>query len=322
MAATEVEYYIYKTSYEEAHKLGYVERDIEPFGYVLGDYNLLQSHREEVYMAEVRRHLKNSGLIVESSKGEYGHGQHELNILYSDLLSMADNHVVYKQCFKETAQQMGYSVTFMPKPHTDQSGSSCHVHMNILDKQGNPAFCGNDDFYGLACSPIFKHFLGGWIKYAPDITVFMAPTINAYKRFRASSWAPTKCAWSLDNRTAGFRIVGEGSKSFRIENRIPGADCNPYLLLGALLGAGNYGIQKQIIPPPKLSGNVYKKGSKGQSLPGTLSDAVTKLRKSKFAVEALGKEFVNHYAHAYAMEVEEFNRNVTDWERKRYFENI
>jgi len=270
---------------------------------------------------QVRRHLKNSGIKVESSKGEYGLGQHELNIEYSDLLSMADNHVVFKQCFKETAQQMGISVTFMAKPHESQSGSSCHVHMSLWDGNGNNVFRGNDSLDGLTCSPIFKHFLGGWLKYAPEIMVFMAPTINSYKRFRAGFFAPTKCGWSLDNRTAGFRIIGEGSNSLRIECRIPGADCNPYLLMGALLAAGLEGIEKKIAPSAKLQGDMYTMNTV-PSVPDTLRQAVTLFEQSDFAKRNFGERVVRHYAQYFKNEVAAFEKVVTDWERKRYFEQI
>jgi len=320
--ATELEFFLYKTSYDDARKLYYNEHQMVPFGFVLGDYNLLQGHREEVFMSEVRRHLKNSGLIVESSKGEYGFGQHELNIKYSDLLTMADNHVVYKQCFKETAHQLGYSVTFMPKPHAAQSGSSCHVHMSLMDKDGKPAFVGKEDLDGLQCSSTFRHFLGGWMKYTPDITAFMAPTINSYKRFVSASWAPTKSLWGLDNRTAGFRVVGEGTNALRIENRIPGSDCNPYLLLGALVAAGNEGIQKKIEPPSRIAGNIYDKKEGASKLPKSLEQATERLRKSKFAEEYFGKAFVNHYVYAFQKEADAYTLAVTDWERKRYFEPI
>jgi len=174
---------------------------------------------------------------------------------------------------------------------------------------------------GLICSSTFKYFLGGWLKYAPEIMVFLAPTINSYKRFRPGSWAPTKCGWSLDNRTAGFRIIGEGSNGLRIECRIPGADCNPYLVMGSLLAAGLEGIEKKIPPPPKLTGDVYAKHDV-PSVPTTLRHAVELFSNSKFAKTNLGEKVVNHYSHFYMKEVHAFDKSVTDWERKRYFEQI
>jgi len=319
--ASELEYYMYRTGYEDAFALEYSEKKLVPFGYYLGDYNLLQSTREDVFNADVRRHLKWSGVPVENSKGEYGLGQHELNVAYSDLLTMADRHCIYKQCFKELAQQKGVSVTFMAKPHESQSGSSCHIHMSLWDKNNKNAFLGNENLDGLACSPAFKHFLGGWLKYTPHIMPFLAPTINSYKRYRSGSWAPTKCAWSADNRTAGFRVIGEGGPGFRIECRLPGADVNVYLAFAGLLAAGLEGIKNKIAPPPKVSGDLYNNSSV-KEVPRTLAEAVQVFESSDFAKAAFGADVVKHYAHFYKKEVEQYNAAVTDWERKRYFEQI
>lgn len=321
LGATELEYYSYKVSYENANKMNYAENTMEPFGYLMGDYNLLQSQREEVLNSVVRRHLKNSGITVESSKGEAGLGQHELNIEYSDLLSMGDHHVLYKQCFKETAQQLGISVTFMAKPHASQSGSSCHVHISLWDEKGKNAFRGEEALGDLKCSKTFQYFLGGCIKYTPDITVFMGPTVNSYKRFRPGSWAPTRIGWSLDNRTAGYRIIGEDSNGFRIECRIPGADCNPYLVMAAILGAGLEGIEKQILPPHPLVGDVYNM----KNIPhvaSTLRDATRTFEHSEMAKKVFGTPVVRHYANYFHKEVDAYDKAVTDWERKRYFEQI
>ena len=210
LAASELEYYIFENSYRKANKKYY--HNLKPTGWYLEDYHILQGTRTEKFTAAARRHLKNSGIPVENSKGEWGLGQHELNIQYAETLEMADRHIIYKQCLKELADRMGMSVTFMAKYHEDGAGSSCHIHMSLWKEDEN-VFDGKNKFGAVNCSDIFRWFLGGWIKYVPDVMPFYAPTVNSYKRFVDGSWAPTRLAWSYDNRTAGFRVVGKGKKS-------------------------------------------------------------------------------------------------------------
>jgi len=318
--ASELEYYMYRNSYQDFAKNHYVEQHLQPFGWYLEDYNILQGTRGEELNAKVRKYLKTSGIEVENSKGEYGIGQHELNIRFSDVLDMCDKHVLYKQCFKETADKLGYSVTFMAKPHATQSGNSCHIHINLATETSN-AFVGDKDFYGLKCSNIFNYFLGGCLKFLPEVMVFLAPTINSYKRYQSASWAPTRLAWSIDNRTAGFRIVGQDSKSLRIECRIPGADANPYLAFAGILACGLEGVEKKIDAPAQIKGDIYKLQSVAR-VPKTLYESISLFNKSAFTKKAFGESVVKHYSHFYSEEVESFNRSVTDWERKRYFEQV
>jgi glutamine synthetase len=284
------------------------------------DYHILQTGREEKYTGVFRKHLKASGIPTENSKGECGIGQHELNVRYADILPMADRHLVYKQCLKEVADQLGMSVTFMAKPFTDATGSGCHIHMSIFNAQGKNAFVGDEQLGPVKCSPLFKHFLGGWMKYTKDFMPFYAPTINSYKRFVSSSWAPTRLAWSYDNRTAGYRVVGSG-QSLRIECRIPGADANPYLVFAASLASGLQGIREKIEPPPVFEGNIYEAKQLAE-VPKTLAEAVSVFENSKVAKEAMGEEVVRHYAHFYRQEQAAYDKSVTDWERTRYFERI
>ncbi|MBM3783219.1 MAG: glutamine synthetase [Acidobacteria bacterium] len=303
MGASELEYYGYRATYRDAAKNGY--RDLEPLSWYLEDYNLLQGTREEFFTQRVRRHLKASGIPVENSKGEWGLGQHEVNVRYSGVLEMADNHVLLKQCVKEIAEQCGIAVTFMAKPAKGQAGSSCHLHLSLA------AFTDAD---------VFRWFLGGWIAHAPEFMVFYAPTINSYKRFEDMSWAPTRLAWSKDNRTAGFRVVGEGP-SLRIECRIPGADANPYLAFAAAVASGLDGVTNRIEPPPVFEGDVYA----ARNLPRvsyTLEHAVDLFAGSEFAKSTLGADVHEHYVHFYRNEQKQFECAVTDWERQRYFERI
>jgi len=308
-AATELEHYLFRTSYRDAAQKGY--RDLEPAGWYLEDYHILQGTRTESFHAAARRHLKLSGVPVETSKGEWGKGQHELNVRYAEALDMADRHVIFKQCLKEIAELSGLSLTFMAKPDAAQAGSSCHIHFSLW-KDGKNAFRKDGD--------VFRWFLGGWIRHVPEVMVFYAPTINSYKRYVDASWAPTRLAWSYDNRTAGFRVVGDGP-GMRIECRIAGADANPYLALAASLASGLDGIRNRIEPPKAFVGDAY--GARNlQRVPYTLAQAVESFSKSRFAKEAFGADVVEHYAHFFRTEVAAYDKAVTDWERQRYFERI
>jgi glutamine synthetase len=320
-AASELEYYLYRDSYRDAARKGW--RGLEPAGWYLEDYHALQGTREEPFTAAVRRHLRDSGVPVENSKGEWGLGQHELNVRYTEALVMADRHAIYKQCLKEVADSLGMSVTFMAKPAADQAGSSCHIHMSLWSGKKN-AFPGTKKLGAgasqIACSDTFRWFLGGWIAHAGELMPFYAPTVNSYKRYQSGSWAPTRMAWSHDNRTAGFRIVGSG-QSLRIECRIPGADCNPYLAFAAAIASGLDGIENEMEPPPMFSGDMYAAQDLPE-VPKSLRVATDALERSKFARAAFGGDVVDHYVHFFRDEEAQYEKAVTDWERQRYFERI
>jgi glutamine synthetase len=311
--ASELEYYIFDDSYREAAEKKY--SGLNPAGWYIEDYHLLQGTREERYNGPVRRHLAASGIPVENSKGEWGRGQHEMNIRYADLLTMADRHSVMKLAMKEIAEATGVSVTFMAKPHAGEAGSSCHVHVSLW-RDDSPAFTGDDG----AATETFRWFLGGWMAHAREMMPFYAPTVNSYKRYQAGSWAPVGLAWSNDNRTAGFRVVGDGA-SRRIECRIPGADCNPYLVYAAVLASGLDGIANKTEPPAEFVGDVYQAQDLPR-VPSTLREAATAFAKSDFAREAFGVDVHEHYAHFFDVEATQYDNAVTDWERWRYFERI
>ncbi|MBI2891773.1 MAG: glutamine synthetase [Nitrospirae bacterium] len=318
LAASELEYYIFRDSFREAAERGY--QGLRPAGWYIEDYHALQGTREETFNGAARRHLKASGIPVENSKGEWGKGQHELNIRYEEVLEMADRHVVFKQCLKEIAEAQGISVTFMAKPHEDQAGSSCHVHLSLWRGDRN-AFPGRRKMGPVQTSDAFRWFLGGWIARVPEMMVFYASTVNAYKRYKPGSWAPTRLAWSYDNRTAGFRVVGRASQDLRIECRIPGADCNPYLVYAAALASGLDGIARKTEPPPMFEGDAYT-ARDVPHVPRSLPEATEIFALSRFAREAFGEDAVEHYAHFFRTEQAAFHRAVTDWERRRYFERI
>ena len=315
--ASELEHYLFRTGYAAVSKGGL--RDLTPAGWYLEDYHLMQGARTEDFHGAVRHHLKESGIPVENTKGEWGRGQHEVNIRYADTLTMADRHVVFKQCLKELADSMGVSVTFMAKIAPNQAGSSCHIHFSLWRKNRN-AFVGDKSFGPIKCSDEFRFFLGGWIAHVPDVMVFYAPNVNSYKRYVDASWAPTRLAWSRDNRTAGFRIVGEG-EGLRIECRLPGADCNPYLAFAAALASGLDGIVNRTEPPEHFSGDIYA-AQELPRVPYTLAEAIDLFARSEFAKRAFGDDVVEHYLHFFRSEQRAYDMAVTDWEIQRYFERI
>ena len=316
-AASELEYYLFRNSYRDAARDGYA--GLEPGGWYIEDYHLLQGTRQEDIHGAARRHLAASGIPVENTKGEWGTGQHELNIRYAPVLEMSDRHVILKQCLKETTDAAGAAVTFMAKFATDTAGSSCHVHLSLWQGETN-AFVGEKELGPVRCSDTFRWFLGGWMARLPELMVFLAPTVNSYKRYQSGSWAPTRIAWSQDNRTAGFRVVGQ-DQSLRIECRVPGADCNPYLVYAAALAAGLDGIANQVDPPPHFQGDVYQADSLPH-VPRSLSEATDLFSGSEFTRRVLGEQVVEHYSHFFRTEQAACDRAVTDWERIRYFERI
>lgn len=316
-AASELEYYIYRTTYADAARAGH--RDLPSAGWYLEDYHLLQGTRTEDLNGAFRRELAASGIPVESTKGEWGRGQHEINVRHSPVLEMADRHVLIKQCLKEIAESRGASVTFMAKVDEAQAGSSSHLHLSLW-RDGSNAFAGDGELHGTRCSDVFRWFLGGWIARSAELAAFYAPTVNSYKRFQPQSWAPTALAWSPDNRTAGFRVVGTDA-SLRIECRVPGADVNPYLAFAAAIASGLDGIEQHTEPPPPFIGDVYAAAELPQ-IPSSLTDATDRLEESEFAKRAFGVNVVEHYVHFLRTEDDAFRRAVTDWERKRYFERI
>ncbi|MET0436010.1 MAG: glutamine synthetase family protein [Devosia sp.] len=312
--ASELEFYLFDETFRSAHDKGY--QNLTAAGYYIEDYHIFQTTKEEGVMRALRNQLHASGIPVENSKGEWGPGQEEINVRYAEALVMADRHVVIKNATKEIAFGQGKAVTFMAKWAYDLAGSSAHIHMSLA-KDGKNQFIDESDALGM--SGLMKHFMAGLLTYAGDITYFLAPYINSYKRFQVGTFAPTKAIWSSDNRTAGFRLCGENTKGVRVECRIGGADLNPYLAFAALLAAGLKGIEEKLVLEPAFSGDAYA-GEKLREVHKTLRDAVAALKGSDMLVEAFGAEVVEHYVHTGNWEQFEYDRRVTDWERKRGFE--
>ncbi len=314
-AATELEFFLFEKSFEDIRKSGF--RDLEPISGYNEDYHILQTTKEEAVMRPLRNHLFAAGIPIENSKGEAEAGQEELNIRYADAMDCADYHSIAKHATKEIAWQQGHAATFLPKWHHNRTGSSSHVHQSLWNANGSSAFY--DKKAELGMSETMRHYMAGLIKYAPEYTYFLAPYVNSYKRFSKATFAPTKTVWSVDNRTAGFRLCGADTKSVRVECRIGGSDLNPYLAIAAQLAAGIKGLEDKLELPKPTTGDIYETKS-AKRIPHSLRDATDTLRKSALLRNAFGDGVIDHYVRAAEWEQEEFDRVVTDYEVARGFE--
>jgi glutamine synthetase len=307
-ASTELEFLVFNDSYEDAWRKAY--RDLEPANLYNVDYSLLGTAKVEPLIRRIRNSMQGAGLEVENSKGECNLGQHEINFRYADALTTADNHAIYKNAAKEIAAQEGMSISFIAK-FNEREGSSCHVHFSIADGEG-PLFDRRRE--------TFDSFLAGQLACLRELTLFLAPNVNSYKRYAAGSFAPTAVAWAEDNRTCSLRVVGHGP-ALRFENRAGGSDLNPYLALSALIAAGLHGVENELALEPPYNGNAYEAHDKPR-LPATLRDARDLFTQSAVARQAFGDEVVDHYTHAADVELLAFDAAVTDWERFRGFERL
>jgi glutamine synthetase len=310
---TELEFIAFKDTYEEAWGRGY--RDLTPANSYNVDYSLIGTGRIEPLLRRIRNEMAGAGMYVESAKGECNLGQHEIAFRFTDALTTCDNHSVYKTGSKEIAAQEGMSLTFMAK-FNQREGNSCHIHISLRSTDGAPVMAG-DDKWGF--SPLMHHFLAGQLACLRELTYFLAPNINSYKRFVSGSFAPTAVAWGLDNRTCALRVVGHGP-SLRVENRVPGGDVNPYLAVAALIAAGLYGIDNELPLESEFIGNAY--ASDRPRVPANLEQAAALLRDSTMAVAAFGQPVIDHYLNAAEIEIQAFGKAVTDWERFRAFERL
>jgi len=311
--ATELEFFLFEKSFKEIQENGF--RELRPISSYNEDYHILQTTKEEHIMRPLRNYLWSAGIPVENSKGEAETGQEELNIKYDNALNTAEHHTIAKHAVKEISWSKGHAVTFLPKWHHDKVGSSSHVHQSLW-KNGENAFYDPADKLGM--SKVMKHYMAGLLSYTSDITFFLAPYVNSYKRFAKGTFAPTRIIWSVDNRTAGFRLCGAGSKSVRVECRIGGSDMNPYLAIAAQIAAGIAGIENKLVLDEPAKGDVYQGNTK--MIPASLREAKDALSASGMLKSAFGEDVVKHYCRAAEVELEEFDRVVTDWEIARGFE--
>jgi glutamine synthetase len=321
MVASEIEFYLFHDTYDEAHDKGY--RGLRPHSPWLEDYHILQTTKDEYILGQIRRGLEAAGVPVEFSKGEAGKGQHEINLDYTTAVEMADRNSVYKTAAKEIAHLNGRSVTFMAKHDFSDTGSSCHIHSSLWSLDGTQAlFDGHaDGHHGPhGMSEMFQHYVAGLIATAREFSLLWAPTINSYKRFQLGSWAPTGIGWGVDNRTLGFRKVGHG-KGTRVECRIPGADANSYFAFAGQIAGGLYGIRHKLPLGEPYVGNGYEAADIDR-IPWNLPHAIALWEQSSIARECFGDEVHHHILTMAKAEWQAFNQTVTDWELRRYWERI
>ena len=314
--ASELEFFLFNDSFESAQDKGY--RDLKTASTYNEDYHIFQTTKEEDVMRAIRNGLQGAGIPVENSKGEACSGQEEINVQYADALTMADRHAIIKNACKEIAWSKGRALTFMAKWSYTNAGNSSHVHQSLWSTDGQKSlFHDTEAKYGM--SELMHHYMAGLLSHASELTYFLAPYINSYKRFAEGTFAPTKAIWSRDNRTAGYRLCGESSKAVRIECRVGGGDINPHLAFAALLAAGLDGIENKLELEEEFSGNAYEAESV-REIPKTLRDATAALDESSMLRAAFGDEVIDHYVHAARYEQFEYDRRVTDWEVARGFE--
>ena len=313
----ELEFFLFLDSYEEAADKGY--SNLVPHSNVIEDYHILQTTRDEYLIREIRNSMNDAGIVVEFSKGEAGKGQHEINLRYADALTMADRHAIYKNGAKEIAALSGRSITFMAKYSMEEVGSSCHLHSSVWSADGERSLMW-DEGAPHHMSDTMRGWLGGIIATGAEFAWLFAPYVNSYKRYQPESWAPTALAWGRDNRTCGYRIVGHGA-GFRMESRVPGADVNPYLAYAATIAAGLHGIEAGLEPGDPFAGNAYADASLAR-VPHTLVDAIAAFEGSEVARAAFGEEVHHQLLNTARQEWNACNRVVTDWERRRNFEQI
>lgn len=315
VAGTELEFVVYKDSYEEAADRNY--RDLTPANQYNVDYSVMGSGRVEPLVRRIRNDMYAAGMVVESAKGECNFGQHEIGFLYDDVMTTADNHAVYKTGAKMIAAGLGSSLTFMAKPN-ERDGNSCHIHLSLRGQDDSTIFWEGEGKEGKR-SKLYDHFIAGVLTTMREFTLFYAPNINSYKRFAYGSFAPTTVAWGVDNRTCSVRVVGHGAGA-RMENRLPGGDANPYLALSAMMAGGLYGIEHKLTLEEMTVGNAYD--SDKPQVPHTLREARDALDQSHIAREVFGEEVVKHYVHNADIELRAFDAAVTDWELRRGFERL
>lgn len=317
LSGSELEFYVFRETAESARRKGYA--NLEMLSNFPADYNLLRSSRDEWFFQALRNQLSAADIPIESSKSEWGHSQAEVNLAFAEVLEMADRHAVFKHAVKEIAALHDLLVTFMAKPFSDQPGSGCHLHMSLRDAEtGAPLFYDPEEPYGM--SRTMRHFLGGLQRLAGELFLFYAPYVNSYKRFIPGNFAPCRNIWGIDNRTAAFRIAGQG-ESLRIENRIPGADVNGYLASAAMLASGLFGVEHSL-EPLNEAGTGDTCAGDAPLFPQNLPEAVDLLKPSSTARKIMGKSLVEDVLAFARADLEAYFREVTDWERRAYMEQI
>jgi glutamine synthetase len=315
---TELEFYLFRNEPRALRQSGF--RDLQPTTVAPADFMIHEGNTYEPFFHKLRSDLARSGILMEAAQSEWGTGQWEMTFRYDDPLEMADRHAVYKLAVRDSAAAAGMSATFMAKPlGTGQPGSSCHVHLSLVDLDGAPVF--HDETRPHAVGSVMGHAIGGVLEHVTEAFAWYAPTVNSYRRTNSLDVAGWGRTWGIDNRTTSVRVVGRRAQDLRLEFRLPGADTNPYLTLAALLGSARDGIQRSVEPPAMTEGSGYDQPV-DSDFPRHLGDAVRAFRDSAFLRAELGDEVVEHFAILADHEWTTFLSATSDWDLDRYFDRI
>lgn len=283
-------------------------------------YSQLRTSYNRDFFADLFELLTSSGIPVEGIHTETGPGTYEAAIEYSTLAEAGDRAVIFKSAVKEIAYRHGIIATFMAKVNETLPGCGGHIHQSLSDKSGRNVFFDEKGEHFM--SETMQQYVAGQLHCLPFILPMYAPTINSYKRLVEGAWAPTTLTWGIDNRTVALRILNSSASAARIENRVVGADSNPYLAIAASVASGLYGIKNKLkLSQPVSIGNGYLDFSNGK-LPATLEQASEKMKSSPLGAELFGEQFVRHFTGTRDWEWKQHLKAVTDWELRRYFEII
>lgn len=320
ICAYEFEFYLFEGTPRDLARRDW--RDLEPISSGNHTYSVYRDTGTDYVIGEIRDRLEEQGVFIEASNSEHGAGQFEVNIHYGDALRAADSALILKHTVKEIAARRGLTASFMAKINIDHAGSSGHVHQSLVTSEdGTAVFSNSEDRTKL--SDTGMKYLAGLVAGSPDFTAIYLPTINSYKRVEGGQWAGSSATWGLDNRTVAIRSIPSAGPAARVENRVAGADANPYLVLAANIASGLSGIEKDLKAPDPVTGNAYEQDADASlRLPNTLAKATEIFAQSELAKEYFGEEFVRHFVQTREWEIHKYATAVTDWEVARYLEHI
>ena len=313
-ASTEYEYFFFR---ETSHSL--YEKDFKnltPLSPGMFGYSAVRASTYSDLVHDIIKSMDAFGVPVEGIHTETGPGVYETAIQYGDGITAADRGALFKNGLKELAPRHDLIATFMAKWNAELPGCSGHIHQSLIDTDGTNLFASAE----APISELASSYLAGVLELMPAMTALYCPNINSYKRAVPGVWSPINVSWGIENRTSAVRVIpGNSPKATRLECRLPGADANPYLILAASLASGLYGIEQGLTPPDPVSGNAYETNGLTPLLPN-LSDATALLKKSTPARAWLSDTFIDHYVMTREYEVRRYEKAVTDWELRRYFE--
>jgi len=313
--AAEYEFFLFEETPRSLEERGFHELRPESPGMYC--YSILRAAARADFVQILMDQLGDFGIEIEGLHTETGPGAFEACIRYADAVGAADSAGLFKTAVKILSARQGLMASFMAKWNADMPGCGGHIHQSLIGFES-----GANLFAGSPCSKLAEHYIAGQQEALPELAPLLLPTINSYKRLVPGLWAPTAATWGVENRTNSLRLVpGSSDGATRVETRIPGADASPHLAMAACLAAGLHGIQHQLTPTAPTTGSAYEEAG-APGLPRSLADATTRMRESALARDWFGDEFIDHFCRSREWECREFEKAVTDWEVRRYFEVI